>query len=91
VNGHDLRGELTFRQRDRWVSELDWCVASVNVVDRVRNLDVNQDVTLPSNHAIVSCTVNMEYQISLDDLLQRAQDLGGHACTMVNRKQFLSL
>ena len=49
-------GALTFRQRKKWISELDLCIVSKNLVSHVTSFNVNQDTVFPSNHAPVSQT-----------------------------------
>ncbi len=82
IDGNLLQSNLTFRQRDTWVSELDWCLASTDkaVLSMFKTLAVDQDKKLPSNHAIVSVDIELGSGITDEILLQRANDLMKHAC-----------
>ena len=53
-NEKQFSDQLTFRKKARWVSQLDVCLISTDLIDEVVALEINQDVTLPSDHAIVT-------------------------------------
>ena len=72
-----FKGNFTFRMRQRWISELDWCVCTPNVLSFISDMAINNDIALPSNHAPLS--VEFKFPYSLESLIQRAEDLLGHA------------
>ena len=51
-------GALTFRQRNKWVSELDLSILSRDLIECVIDFNINHDLNLPSNHAAISLTFN---------------------------------
>ena len=87
-----LTHKLTFRQRSRWVSELDHCYASPGLLNSVRDLRVVDDVSLPSNHAPVIVVFSAKEMqccsATLDDLEQRTSELGAYASEANFRSRF---
>ena len=70
-------GDKTYKQGNRWVSELDVCVVSCNFIDNIRSFQVHQGSNLPSDHAPISLQINVN-SFSPQYLLSRASLLGGH-------------
>lgn len=68
----------TYRQGRVWVSELDSCIMSTEIVKYLCNFSVNQDLALPSDHAPVSIVINAP-ATNLHSLYTRASRLGDHA------------
>lgn len=74
--------KLTYRQRQRgWISELDWCLVSLSVLDcnMISNFHIDQNPVLPSNHAPLCIQVEVKgktCQVSNKNLLKRACELG---------------
>ena len=85
-------GALTYRQRRRWVSELDLCVVSRELINCVAGLTVNQDLRFPSDHAPVSVTFDFSQSrlgyLGLPQLVERSALLGSYPepSTMSQRK-----
>ena len=71
-----LNSSLTFRVKNKWVSELDLCIVSKDLAPSVTHFQVNQDTALPSNHAPVSVTFSPEKSIGLQELVSRSGDIG---------------
>ena len=72
-------GALTFRQRKKWVSELDLCIISKDLLHNVVCLNVNQNTSFPSNHAPVSTELNFpECDLNLQQILTRSTDIGSY-------------
>ena len=63
---------MTFRQSNRWISELDHVYVSNSLVTAVDNLTVHDDLSLPSNHAPVSVALDIG---KIDTSLPRAENL----------------
>ncbi len=82
INGMPMQGSLTFRQKQHWVSELDWCLASQTVLSSISEFRVVQNLALPSNHAIVSFVVVDGPETQLTCVLERAQELFSHESGM---------
>lgn len=73
-----LKGGLTYREKARWISELDLCLASESVMGTIHDLDINQSLHFPSDHAPVSMSIKYcPYTIA--NLSERALYLGDHA------------
>ena len=73
----------TFRKRNNWISELDYCVVSQSIAKTcASSFSVIADVSLPlcklSDHAPVS--VNFCFPVDSRTLLERAASLCEHAC-----------
>ncbi len=71
-------GNKTYKRGDMWISELDLCVASLHLIDRLCDFKVVQRSDLPSDHAPVSVTISLKGE-DLDSILDRASSLGDHA------------
>ena len=68
----------TYKQGSRWVSELDVCVGSLELINFIDRFQVHQTENLPSDHAPVSIQMS-KGSIDLDFVSNRASLLGGHA------------
>lgn len=68
----------TYRKGEDWVSELDVCLVSPGVLDRVNEFSVLQNLELPSDHAPISLSLILPCT-DMDILRSRAQYLGDHA------------
>ena len=72
-------GALTFRQRNRWISELDLSVVSKSLIDHVSSFNVNQDTTIPSNHAPISTQIMFpKRDLTVQQILSRSADIGSY-------------
>lgn len=72
---------LTYRMKDRWVSELDHCLVSPDLVKSISGFDIDPDTRLPSNHAPVRVTFNADLWrkgTDYSELASRASQLGDH-------------
>lgn len=74
---HFLGGK-TYRKRDTWVSELDTCILSPELIKRVDDFVVIKETDMPSDHAPISIIVQCP-GVCLDNILARASMLGDHA------------
>lgn len=78
VDGKHYPSKLTYRQGTEWISELDICAVSRNMVECVHSFSVLQNFELPSDHAPISLTLQPP-SVNLDSLSVRASNLGDHA------------
>jgi hypothetical protein len=73
---------LTYRQRTKWISELDIGLASPIYLPLIEEFTIHQRTDLPSDHAPVSCTVSLKpVQVNhqpIKEIAQRARHLGNH-------------
>ena len=70
-------GGLTFRKRNRWISQLDLCVTSEELIPCVSHFNIDQDSTFPSNHAPVSVGFTFPKEtMSLHQILIRSAEIG---------------
>ena len=79
-NGRQFEGKFTFKQGRTWISQLDWCIVSSAALDLASNFEVMDSVALPTNHAPIVVTINCPTLPSVDELLQRASQLGCSVC-----------
>lgn len=72
-----FQGALTFRKRNKWISELDLCVLSRDLIECVTTFNINHDLSLPSNHAPISLVFNHDpnLRVKAELLSQRASQL----------------
>ena len=77
-----FKSHLTFRKKRQWISEVDYCVISSKLLESVSAFEINQDLNLPSDHAPMCVTFDVE-KLSpgavTKSLLDRSEDLGAHA------------
>ncbi len=62
----------------QWVSELDVCLVSSNLVNEIVYYKVIKDVLLPSDHAPISISF-LSQSVDIKQILYRASYLGDHA------------
>ena len=73
-----FRSDKTYRKGSEWVSEIDTCTVSSNLVSDVSGFAVIMNDSLPSDHAPITITLSVS-GVDLDGLLTRSQYLGNHA------------
>ena len=78
-----FKGGFTFRRRKKWISEIDLCLLSPELVDCTKCFRVSQDTEYPSDHAPLS----VEFVFTPDlihprTLLARAENMSNHAVLM---------
>ena len=68
LKGNDFSYDhsLTYCKKKERISRLDFCLASVNLTTLIESFSVVQDDKLPSDHAIIACSIksrcNLEYE-----------------------------
>ena len=68
---------LTFRKRQNWISELDYCLVSRNLIPYIEYVAINQSFHFPSDHAPLSVTFNFPAKLpSISQIQTRAAKLG---------------
>lgn len=77
VNRHFLSSKA-YRKRDVWISELDTCIVTPELVKCVADFAVIKEADMPSDHAPISVTLGSP-RVCLDNVLTRASMLGDHA------------
>lgn len=70
--------DKTYRKGREWVSEIDTCTVSTNLVSDVSGFAVIKNDQLPSDHAPITVTLSVS-GVDLDGLITRSQHLGNHA------------
>ena len=68
-------GKLTYRQRQSWISQVDWCFVSCQALDVVSDYTIIDDVRLPTDHAALAVELNVTPETA-GELLLRASQLG---------------
>lgn len=76
-NGRQLGGDLSFKRRNTWISEIDLCLTKRDCIDLIKSVEVRQEVR-GSDHAPLCVTLMIESRraVSPSHLLQRAVSLG---------------
>ena len=79
-NDKQFTGGLTYREGKRWVLEVDWFITSFEAVPAISSLEIDQSLSVPSDHAPISITINCELLLppQVESLLERSQQLGSH-------------
>ena len=76
-NRKRFEGQLTFRRRDVWISQLDWTLCSTSVLPDIEHFSIDQRLDLPSDHAPMS--VMWKVCLDLDTTLQNSMTLGTYS------------
>ena len=64
---------LTYRKKNRWISRLDFMFCSPNMIKSINKFEIIPgDCNLPSDHAIISCSLTISSSVNLKEILQRA-------------------
>ena len=71
----NFNGDLTYRQGERWVSQLDWVLVSTNVFNDITDYTIDQHCSFDSNHAALYLSLKIQ-SISYNYLYNRALFLG---------------
>lgn len=77
--GRQLGGDLSFKRRQNWISEIDLCIVKEDCLDLLQKVYVNQEIP-GSDHAPLCVTLSTDSweAASPHTLLQRASSLGQH-------------
>ena len=72
------QSQLTYRQGVRWISEVDLCVISQKLIKSVTSFSVNQNIKMPSDHALMSIKFDFSRSnnVALSHLIERSSLLG---------------
>ena len=73
----NFEGKLTFRQREGWISQIDWILCSKQFVPHVKSFEVLQQIPIKTNHAAVTCTLSVP-PLSAELILKRANTLDAY-------------
>ena len=82
------KGNLTYRKKQRWISEVDLCLVSSPLVEAVCHFAIDQNLQYPSDHAPVSvgfdfsCCIN---SCRIDELVERSNMLGSYENLLINK------
>ena len=77
-NERYFESKLTYRKKSEWVSEVDVCIASRKMLCNVESFSVNNDLSLPSDHAPIAAVISPPV-VDRRSLDMRARSLGDHA------------
>ena len=73
-NEKHFPGNLTFKKKSQWISQLDWMICDTTSLPCIRDFQVLQKSCLPTDHAALSLT--LECSTPAQAILDRASDLG---------------
>ena len=66
---------MTYKRKNKWISRIDMCLISSSLFSLIDSFAVLPDVHLPSDHAIITCTIKLDYNVASENTLQRSSDL----------------
>ena len=76
-NNKELGGQLSFRQRDNWISELDLCLASQECIDHITDVTTRQDIAGSDNASLcVNISIPSAMITNINMLQERVGMLG---------------
>ena len=67
---------MTYKRKNKWISRIDVCLISSSLISLIDAFAMLQDEHLPSDHAIITCTIKLDYNVASENTLQRSSDLG---------------
>ena len=87
LNSFNYEGKLTYKQGERWISQLDWVLISENIVKDIAEFSINQQCPFNTNHAALCFSLRIR-SISYEYIYDRASCLGYYhdSSTNVNKK-----
>ena len=85
IKNEHFKSKLTYKQGSNWTSELDLCLMSPNMLNRITKFNIIHDFSLPSDHAPL--TFALQQNLCLDKLLEHATFLGDHAVLYQRNKR----
>ena len=68
-------GGFTYRQKERWISQLDWALCSIDLLDTVQRFNVTHTMNLPTNHAPIAINLG-NFKMSTEEIVSRSRTLG---------------
>ena len=75
--GHSHDGKLTFRRKNKWISQLDWIICSCNLLHHIDVFRISQNTEIPSDHAPLTLEIS-RLAYSPHHLLSCAKELGAY-------------
>lgn len=73
--GKEFKGNLTYKQKDTWTSQLDWAIVSPHTFPLIEDFSIMQDTDIPTDHAPISIKLIAD-KANLQSVLDRSQQLG---------------
>ena len=67
---------MTYKRKNKWISRIDMCLISPTLISLIDSFSVIQNAHLPSDHAIITCTIKLDYNVASEYILQRSSVLG---------------
>ena len=86
--GKRMAGGFTFRKRAKWISQLDWCLCSCEVIPYIRELCILQRSPLLGDHAALAVVVEAPGPC-IDLALERARLFNSYPEPTLNLSQSL--
>ena len=68
-------GGLTYKQKNNWISQLDWALCSESAIDNIEEFGVIPSYELATNHAPIAIKLR-NFHLDLDTLVQRSKSFG---------------
>ncbi len=72
IGGIQCEGGFTYRQKQNWISQIDWCICSQMCVQNIDSFCILNQVEFPSNHAPISVLLSHD-QVAPEIILERAK------------------
>ena len=63
---------MTYKRRNKWISRIDMCLLSPTLISLIDSSSVIQNAHLPSDHAIITCTMKLDDNVASEYILQRS-------------------
>ena len=76
-NNKHFDGDFTFRKRARWISQLDWCLCSFDILSNISDFAVLANSPLRGDHAALAVVVDVPGP-NIDLTLERARLLNAY-------------
>lgn len=83
--GIDFNGKLTYKKGNDWISQIDWCFVSKNIIKNICNFQILENIPAHSDHAAIVVDI-FTSGTSLNQILECASFLGRYAVNAAPRK-----
>ena len=78
---------LTFKKKETWISRLDLMLCSYDIIPLIDTFKVIKEHHLPSDHAIISCSIKFTCNVNIKKTLERAVWLNEYdVCKLKNKR-----
>ena len=81
-------GELTFKRKNTWISQLDWVLCSKKILKHVKSFKILKDIMLQTDHAAIALCLH-DLICSPTHIKSCAGELGAYNCLQTTQSKYI--